>query len=187
MSAGPQKVLTIQFGYRESEAMAALIGAVTQDARFDALRDRVIREPGPLVVDLGAVARISSGGLRRWFEFVEACEAAGVTLVLDRCAPCVVVQMGLVHGFAGTRGSIRSVLAPYRCQRCGHEHLELVELDRGPVTEIADGLACPKCKDPMQLEEMPQVYSQFLSRLSSPPDLLGAPLSCGYKPKPKKS
>lgn len=143
---------------------------VTDELACIALRGAVTEETdlGPLVasirpetrIDLSGATEINSCGVREWMEFIERVDQGGGHVVLERCAPCIVIQLNLVSNFIGERGRVLSILAPYACEDCEHEERELLTLDRKDV-EIADSLPCPKCGGDLCFEELPQIYLQF--------------------------
>lgn len=132
-------------------------GAISEETDFRPLMGALAPV---VVVDLGGVSHINSCGIREWLDFVRQAEAGGTHLVLERCAPLVVAQLNMISNFMGNHGEVRSVLGPYACDDCGHEHLELIALDQSDV-EVPDVDSCPKCGAPMEFEELEELYLQF--------------------------
>ena len=108
-----------------------------------------------LVVDLGAVKKISSFGIREWVDFISTASSKVRSLVLIECAPKVVDQLNMVANFAGS-GRVFSFYAPFRCDYCDSEHRVLLQVDRDFETiksmKLADR-ACPSCKEAMYFDE----------------------------------
>lgn len=144
---------------RNGVSWIALTGCVNEASDFTPLT----RVPGPVVIDLGDIERINSIGVRNWMYFVRACEAAGLVLTFERCPAIVVNQMSMITNFMGTRPRVKSLLVPYFCSSCNHEHDELL----GVASEatIPQTLPCPKCKSQMQLDELPETYTEVLQAL----------------------
>jgi anti-anti-sigma regulatory factor len=119
---------------------------------------------GSVVFDLGAIRRIDSAGVREWISFLR--ELAGVEpLVFVRCSPPFVTQLNLIFNFRGN-ATIESFLAPYVCPACDHEDEKLLNVK----TDFPDGAAsklpqfpCVKCKTTMELDDLPDRYTYFLS------------------------
>jgi anti-anti-sigma regulatory factor len=131
-------------------------GEITEDSNLEPLLPRVSKAA---IIDLAEVSRLTSCGIREWVGFVYACEDAGANVVLERCSPFVVSQLSAIANLAGRRGRVQSVLAPYVCTACRHEHLELLEV---ASARIAERMVCPKCKGTMELEDVPEVYEAVL-------------------------
>jgi anti-anti-sigma regulatory factor len=117
---------------------------------------------GPLVVDLGSLDRINSIGVRMWLNFVNKCEATGIGLTFERCSPAIVEQMSMITNFMGARSRVKSILIPYVCLACKHEHLELLELAPGAM--VTPTIPCPKCQAPMELDNLIETYAALLER-----------------------
>jgi anti-anti-sigma regulatory factor len=115
-----------------------------------------------VVIDLAEINRLNSAGIREWLNFVRACNRAGARIELERCAPVVVAQLNAFRDFAGTEGLVRSVLAPYICESCGHEMRQLVDCTGGDVT-LEEELPCPKCGQVLLFEDLVDVYLSFRS------------------------
>src|SRR5258706_10460384 len=55
--------------------------------------------PGALVIDLGKLDRINSLGVRKWMDFVKACEATGIRIVFQHVSPIMVGQISMITNF----------------------------------------------------------------------------------------
>ncbi len=108
-----------------------------------------------LVVDLGAVKKISSFGIREWVDFIGTASKQVRSVILIECAPKVVDQLNMVANFAGS-GQVFSFYAPFRCDYCDSEHRVLLQVDRDHEAIKAMKLAdrpCPTCKESMYFDE----------------------------------
>lgn len=139
--------------------LQSIEGAITEDADFRHL----LQTSGPeLELDLSKVTRINSCGVREWLNFVRALEEQGRRLVLWRCSSSVVGQLNLIYNFLGKNGEVRSVMAPYVCDACGHEEDRLVRLDgEFELSTLEDDVSCSKCQDAMEFADLPEYYLQF--------------------------
>jgi len=134
----------------------ALSGHLNEATDFTPLK----KLPGPLVIDLSEIERINSLGVREWIYFVRECETAGVALTFERCSPLIVNQMSMISNFMGSRSRVKSILIPYLCSSCNHEHDELLELSAG--AEIHRTMPCPKCQSTMYLDDLVEMYTELL-------------------------
>ena len=108
-----------------------------------------------LVVDLGAVKKISSFGIREWVDFISTASQRVRSVVLIECASKVVDQLNMVANFAGN-GRVFSFYAPFRCDYCDSEHRVLLQVDKDFETIKSMKLAdrpCPSCKEAMYFDE----------------------------------
>ncbi len=108
-----------------------------------------------LVIDLGAVKKISSFGIREWVDFISTASKQVRSLVLIECAPKVVDQLNMVANFAGA-GRVFSFYAPFRCDYCDSEHRVLLQVDKDFETIKSMKLAdrpCPSCKEAMYFDD----------------------------------
>jgi eukaryotic-like serine/threonine-protein kinase len=86
---------------------------------------------GSVVLDLGRVERISSFGVREWFELHRALAARTdqVAVYLARCSEAIVAQLSVIRTF-GASGHVVSFLAPYLCAGCGHAFAHAFDCER---------------------------------------------------------
>jgi len=142
-----------------------LTGEITERTDFRPLLALLAQE-ATLVLD--GVTRINSCGVREWIYFVRDAEKAGKALTLERCAIPFVHQMNMISNFVG-RSRVASVMAPYLCPRCGKDAAGPIDLSpsAGPLPEAATRQIralhpCPKCKAPMEFDDLEEVYFAFL-------------------------
>jgi anti-anti-sigma regulatory factor len=150
--------LTHSIQQAQGENRVVLSGEITEEADFTPLLELKARD---LVVDLSQITRINSSGLREWIEFARACNSLGARLILERCSPVVVNQLNMIWNFAGRDGKVRSVFAPYFCEKCHNEHLELIDLGKTPRPTIAGELPCAKCGSTLEFDDVADIYLQF--------------------------
>lgn len=139
---------------RDGATFVALAGAITEAADFAPLA--ALRSP--VIVDMSAVDRINSIGVRNWVHFVRKCETSGVELLCERCSPAIVQQISMISNFMGARTRVRSLFAPYLCPTCSAEHLQLYEVTPGVPLAVPNQIACPKCGAVTQLDELEAMY-----------------------------
>lgn len=145
-----------------------LAGVIDEDSALEGASGEV--QPGQLVViDTAEVTRINSCGVRDWVNWLARLEAQGARVVLVDCSVHIVDQINMVHNFIGS-GQVKSFFAPYYCEVCDKELLQLFE-----VAEIVDPLVihppCPSCGRATELDHLPEQYFAFLE--DRPPLHLG--------------
>lgn len=146
----------------EEDAGGAVVhfsGEIDENADFDLLKVTLL---GPVVFDLGGITRINSCGVREWVNFVRDLPAV-TRLEYTRCSPAIVNQLNTIYNFRGP-ARVRSLLAPYVCERCGVEEHKLIEIDeRFPLASMmVPAFACAGCGGPMEFDELPERYLSFL-------------------------
>jgi hypothetical protein len=143
---------------------ADLGGELDENADLAELR-RALR--GPVVLHLAEVHRINSCGVREWVNFMRELQLdPRVTSVdLEACSPPFVSQLNTISNFRGA-ARVRSLLAPYVCERCNVDENHLVVVAAKPLeTELPDH-ACPRCGGVMEFDELPERYLAFLRELT---------------------
>ncbi|MBI5480148.1 MAG: hypothetical protein HY906_14880 [Deltaproteobacteria bacterium] len=161
-SSGPWDPTTLRWRVRERGGTTTVefSGELNEDTDFGDL-GRVLR--GSVVFDLAEVRRINSYGVRAWLAFVRELPAVSA-LVLARCSPAFVMQLNLVRNLRHG-AHVRSFLAPYVCERCGHEEAKLLDvaaLPREGGLPPPRQFRCGQCGAPMELDDIPDRYFAFL-------------------------
>jgi hypothetical protein len=150
------KSLSMKIENAGGATRASLAGDITEDSEFGPVMNG---NADTLILDLGDIRRINSTGVREWIKFVTGVHKAGRKLVLERCSVAIVQQLNMISNFRGS-GHVRSILAPYYCENCDAGHLHLVDLEQG-TPELEMSLPCPKCKQPMEFDEVWESYLAF--------------------------
>lgn len=109
-----------------------------------------------VVVDVAGVTSINSMGIRTWTNFVGALSAISKRVALRGLSPTMVTQAGMVKNFLGA-AVVESFFAPYCCEECGHERLELFSSH----AEVPDSLPCPECGEQMLFDDLRETYLAF--------------------------
>ncbi|MBN1204359.1 MAG: protein kinase [Myxococcaceae bacterium] len=121
---------------------------------------------GIVIVDLGAVDRISSFGVRKWIEFVSKLPPGAISVYVAFAPPVVVDQLNMVEGFAGV-SRVLTVLAPYTCKTCGEDRLRAVNLmeEAAVINENrAPEHNCPVCSNPLEFADLPGEFFGYMRR-----------------------
>jgi hypothetical protein len=117
---------------------------------------------GPVVLDLAAVRRINSQGVRTWIDFLRALSEV-TRLVFRRCSVPVITQINMIANFRGT-ATVASFYAPYVCDACGAEAEHLIDVgeQRRRGTRMPE-VACTACGGAMSFDDVADRYLSFLA------------------------
>jgi hypothetical protein len=131
-------------------------GKLTEDADLAA----VLATPAPqLVLDLGAVTRINSAGVREWIRFMSQIPTT-TSVTLRRCPTTFLSQASLISNFLG-RAAVESFYLPYLCPACETSRSELLTL-----SSIQEGHApparCTDCGADMEVDVVEEQFFFFL-------------------------
>jgi anti-anti-sigma regulatory factor len=138
----------------------------TIDEAFDGKRLAASIKCSTLIIDMGAVKKISSFGIREWTDFIKTVERQVQQLVAIECTPKVVDQINMVSGFLGTKGQVFSFYAPYRCDYCDIDRRVLFQIDRDHAA--IRGLRppeqlCETCSRPEYFDEEPASFFSYVA------------------------
>jgi hypothetical protein len=131
-------------------------GVVDEHADFSALAGLT----GPVEVNLRGIKRLNSVGIRFWIDAMrDLTRRARVSYV--ECSQPVIDQVNMIRGFLGG-GAVRSFFAPMRCERCDLDQSVLVEIDQCDEHGRPPATRCPKCRTPMELDDIDDAYTLFI-------------------------
>ncbi len=157
MNATGAALLTWRIDVGGSRTTVVFEGEILEQVDFHELEGKLV---GDLEFDMRGIRRVNSTGAHRWVEFVRSLPSAA-RLAFVHCSPAIVLQVNLIHGFVG-RGAIRSFYAPYSCERCDRNHLELLRSrDVRKSGWLAPDIDCTACKVPMAFDDDPVRYFAF--------------------------
>lgn len=111
------------------------------------------------IVDLAAVDRVNSYGVREWIRFLKGLVQTGVDVTLEGVSVPMVRQMNMIPQVrAGAR--VGAIHAPYYCPDCDDERA--VRLD---ATTRAPPAAppCPTCNTAMDFDDVQDAYFAFVA------------------------
>jgi anti-anti-sigma regulatory factor len=138
----------------------ALQGEINEHSEFGALFDK-LKAPRPVHLDLAAVSRINSSGVRQWVRFMSTLEGMCTSLVLERCSVAIVHQFNIVAKFRGS-AEIRSLFLPYLCTTCEAYREVLFDASEAPKA-ASSSTPCTTCSAAMQFDDLPDAYLGFLA------------------------
>lgn len=145
---------------KSPRAVLTLSGTI--DERVDLVAATTEATGGELVLRLAGVDRINSNGVRLWVRWVESLEARGIRLLMEEVSPVLVAQLNSIRGFAGQRGVVVSVQAPFMCEACGSELTTTVDVRnlRNPPVVLAP--RCQDCGGATAFDDLESAYFAFL-------------------------
>ncbi len=109
----------------EGWSALALDGQIDEHNRLSEL-DSLLSDASRLYVDLGAIRRINSIGVRDWVVWLTAARQRFAEVILTDCPPAIMHEVNLVKNFAaGAR--IATFRVPYYCEACGKESMSLLK------------------------------------------------------------
>lgn len=145
-------------------AMVHVDGEITDDAMFP----KVDATAHLVRVNLKALRRINSAGVRQWLSFVSTLSPQA-KIIFEQCPAVFISQVNMIKGFLGT-GSISSVIAPYYCAACAEpREIEFSREQLTGIRDVAPERPCPSCKSAMEFDDVPEIYFAFMSGDSNHP------------------
>lgn len=140
-----------------NKTSVVLAGIVDEGAELKALHDL----QGDVVIDLAGIKRINSYGVRLWVDAIRKIPPT-VRVVFVRCAPPMIEQMNMIHGFFG-HGELKSFYAPMICPACEESQSELCEIEacRAAGNSLPE-VTCPACGETMELDDIEEQFLFFL-------------------------
>jgi len=123
-----------------------------------------LRAQNKTVLEVSAVKRINSLGVRAWVDFMKQLEGRAITL--RRCSPAFVDQLNSVSDFK-SHATVESFLAPFVCEKTGNVFYEEFTVGKD-IKSSADLAAlankrCKECPDPLVFDDLPERYLHFLA------------------------
>ena len=97
--------------------LCTLSGTITEKSDLSQILER---KETKVIIDLGGIDRINSGGVGNWVSFVSKFSSPPREVYLERCSAVIVHQFNMISNMRGS-AKIRSVMVPYLCSNCGKE------------------------------------------------------------------
>lgn len=139
-----------------------LSGAITESADFASIVSRIASHgKRALVLELHAVKRINSAGVREWIIFLGALADVVPDIEIVRASPGIVRQLSMVRNTLGT-ARVRSIGLPYLCERCDEEAVVDCQVERDHVHMPSDSPRCTACGALMIFDDVLDGYLAFL-------------------------
>ena len=164
-AAGPSGNLSIDTFIEGSITCLRFQGTI--DESFDGKRLASGIKATTLILDMGAVRKISSFGIREWTDFIKGVERSVDTLIAIECTPKVVDQLNMVSQFLGAKGLVFSFYAPYRCDYCDVDRRILFQVDRDAASIRSlrpSEQLCETCSRPSYFDEEPASFFAYLAQ-----------------------
>jgi tRNA A-37 threonylcarbamoyl transferase component Bud32 len=123
----------------------------------------------PIVIDVSAMARMTSFGIRQWSKAIEALPKTLPGLYLLGCPTFFVDQLNMVLNFGGA-ARVLTVLAPYQCPSCATHSSGTIDVLAHRVMLTAGVVPeknCPACDSALEFDETPESYFLFVPRYAA--------------------
>ena len=115
-----------------------------------------------LWVTCNEVESFNSIGVKKWIDYFTKLRHKGVKLKFIGCSSSIVAHVGMIVNVVLPE-EIVSVAVPYSCTQCKSNHAKVFEMnDLKSMNFKLPEVPCPKCKTPMELDELPDEYIQTL-------------------------
>lgn len=134
-----------------------LSGTITEKSDFTPLLQKKATR---IVIDLGGIERINSGGVGEWVTFVNKLSSPPREVILDRCSSPIVQQFNMISTMRG-KARVRSVMVPYLCADCGAEHQNTLNLETSSPKSVPTVIPCTSCGGQMEFDDLPEAYFSF--------------------------
>ncbi|MEK6579174.1 MAG: hypothetical protein AABZ55_08100 [Bdellovibrionota bacterium] len=111
------------------------------------------------------IRRLNSAGVRGWIIYFENLKKRGIQFRFFECSPTIMEQVNLIRNFR-SGAPVDSFYLPYLCTGCKAQFQQLVMTDELIKNKLeVPTLTCPKCKSPMNFDDLPEEYFIFISLL----------------------
>ncbi len=134
----------------------------TVDETFDHKELIEAIEGRDAILNLKAVKRFTSFGVREWVHFIEALKKRVDRLLFVDCSLAFVGQLNVVSNFAGN-AQVVSVQVPYFCADCEWDTDQICELTDNQQPELSDDVVCRRCGAKMAFDDDKDSYFAFLN------------------------
>ena len=140
-----------------------LEGRIDENADLERLGSEA--PAGAVTIDLSALTRINSIGVREWMDFLRSLGARRIRL--QRCAPVFVDQLNAIANFSAT-AELVSVLAEYECDVDGSGTLVEVQTVDARAGRWPPPPPCSQCGAPTRFAAEDVSYYRFLRYVKAP-------------------
>lgn len=139
-------------------------GVIDEDNQLAGLADKISGKV--VILDLGAVDRINSCGVRDWVNWLGEVEGRVEEVVMIRCSPAIVGQANMVTNFLGN-AIVHSFFAPYYSPASELSVDKLLRVDQFPAEGAikAPSFLCEDSGQPMEFDDFEDSYFAFLNAM----------------------
>ncbi len=149
----------------KSDRQVALSGTMDEFFNYKDFFDQLKTNPsGSIEVDVSAIERINSVGVREWVRHMLSVHNH---LTLVKCPPAIVDQVCMIPQFLGPSCEIKSFYGTFECGECGEELDKLYVVGRDIIKgeesyAEPDQIECKNCGNSMNFAHNHHVYFAFL-------------------------
>ncbi len=148
-------------------AYLRLYGTVDETFRPQELLDAASGRD--VILNLKAVTRFSSFGVRDWVHVMEALRTKVERILFVECSPAVVAQLNMVENFSGG-ATVVSIQLPYFCEACSWDTEVTFTLPSTPaLVQSLPQINCKRCHKNMTFDDDQEGYFSFAQSLRKGP------------------
>ena len=150
----------------DDQVLVSLHGRITEHSDLEPLRARLAGETR-VEFNMRDVVYMSSIGVRTWCDFL--ANLGDVEYTFFHVSIAFASQVAMVPMVVG-HGTVRSLEAPYFCERCDREDVRLLEttaVRRAGSDMVPPPLHCGACNDVLVFDDLPNRYFAHLLSPSS--------------------
>ena len=136
---------------RGTELSVTLSGIINETLDLSALLAQCAGRN--VVLELEAVRRINSAGVREWVHFMDKLTASATSVVLSRCSTAFVQQIAMIPSVKG-RAQLRSFMMPLVCPECDAQSLVAV----APGAPVSSPRPCAACSGALEIDDVTDPY-----------------------------
>lgn len=148
--SGPRFLFRVE--ERPGEFLVTVEGNIDEESQMEPPDVRGRR----VVINPQGVESINSMGVRGWIQMMDRLTAQASEVVVVNLPPVMVTQASMITTFLG-RARVESFLSPWYCPSCENT----VDQLHGYADELPRNIACPKCRQPMELDWDRDAYLAF--------------------------
>ncbi len=123
------------------------------------------------LVDMAAVKRWNSTGVRDWMQWLQTHTKLGVVFVLVDVSVSTVAQLNLTGRFQNLT-EVYSICLPYFCEACNLEHSTVMSVSELQAQErrSAPVLSCSACGENLEFDDIEEAFFHFVPTQRNPLD-----------------
>jgi hypothetical protein len=158
----------IDLKYEPDRLIVEIIGDITAQTNFPQLPRSDIKE---LVIDLGQIGYVNSGGILTWKSWINAVNLAfrGVGITFKNLSSISARQASQVKDYLPNGANIYSFIVPYFCASCNLTTNILYQrgvnwnssLDTDEKIRKLTYAKCSSCKAMVEIDAIPEHYAGF--------------------------
>ncbi len=154
-------MLTVQISHEADLDLVQLSGPINEESEVH-LKNLLTQAGKNVSINFAQVTNVNSCGVRSWINFIRDFQKDR-TVSFEQCTPEIINQINMIPNFRGA-AVILSAFGDYTCAKCNNKaHVLLKKGEKLPQTvDAAPTIACDKCNNTMELDELEEEYFAFV-------------------------